>query len=79
VRSGRRNPRDGRRARARPAGNGESERRSNGLDYNAQPAIDAAIDWLARRPDVGTPRSWRLHPHEYERRTVGFLDRALTS
>jgi pimeloyl-ACP methyl ester carboxylesterase len=37
-------------------GNGESEGRSNGLGYNAQPAVDAAIDWLARRPDVDPRR-----------------------
>jgi len=38
------------------AGNGESQGRSNGLGYNAQPAIDAGIDYLARRPDVRSDR-----------------------
>jgi pimeloyl-ACP methyl ester carboxylesterase len=38
------------------AGNGESEGRSNGLGYNAQPAVDAALDYLARRPDVQPER-----------------------
>jgi pimeloyl-ACP methyl ester carboxylesterase len=38
------------------AGNGESEGRSNGLGYNAQPAIDAALDYLGRRPDVQSER-----------------------
>jgi pimeloyl-ACP methyl ester carboxylesterase len=38
------------------AGNGESDGRSNGLGYNAQPAIDAALDYLARRPDVQPER-----------------------
>ena len=33
-------------------GNGESDGRSSGLGSNAQPAIDAAVRWLARRPDV---------------------------
>jgi uncharacterized protein len=37
-------------------GNGESEGHSNGLGDNAQPAIDAAIRWLARRPDVDPQR-----------------------
>jgi pimeloyl-ACP methyl ester carboxylesterase len=37
-------------------GNGESDGRSNGLGYNAQPAIDAALDYLARRPDVRPER-----------------------
>ncbi len=37
-------------------GNGESEGHSNGLGYNAQPAVDAAIGWLARRPDVDPRR-----------------------
>jgi uncharacterized protein len=37
-------------------GNGESEGRSNGLGYNAQPAIDAALDYLARRPGVQPER-----------------------
>jgi pimeloyl-ACP methyl ester carboxylesterase len=38
------------------AGNGESEGRSNGLGYNAQPAIDAALDYLAGRRDVQSER-----------------------
>ena len=33
-------------------GNGESEGHANGLGDNAQPAVDAALRWLARRPDV---------------------------
>ncbi len=37
-------------------GNGESEGHSNGLGDNAQPAIDAAVSWLARRPDVDPER-----------------------
>src|SRR5688500_9456747 len=37
-------------------GNGESEGHSNGLGDNAQPAVDAAIRWLARRPDVDPQR-----------------------
>jgi pimeloyl-ACP methyl ester carboxylesterase len=37
-------------------GNGESEGHSNGLGDNAQPALDAAIGWLARRPDVDPQR-----------------------
>ena len=37
-------------------GNGESEGHSNGLGYNAQPAVDAALRWLARRPDVDPRR-----------------------
>jgi uncharacterized protein len=37
-------------------GNGESEGHSNGLGYNAQPAVDAAIRWLTRRPDVDPQR-----------------------
>jgi pimeloyl-ACP methyl ester carboxylesterase len=37
-------------------GNGESEGHSNGLGDNAQPAVDAAIRWLARRPDVDPRR-----------------------
>jgi pimeloyl-ACP methyl ester carboxylesterase len=37
-------------------GNGESEGHSNGLGDNAQPAVDAAIGWLARRPDVDPQR-----------------------
>jgi poly(3-hydroxybutyrate) depolymerase len=37
-------------------GNGESEGRSNGLGYNVQPAVDAAVGWLARRHDVDPQR-----------------------
>jgi hypothetical protein len=37
-------------------GNGESEGHSNGLGDNAQPGITAAIDYLARRPDVNPKR-----------------------
>ena len=37
-------------------GNGESEGHSNGLGDNAQPAVDAALGWLARRPDVDPQR-----------------------
>ena len=37
-------------------GNGESEGHSNGLGDNAQPALDAALGWLARRPDVDPRR-----------------------
>jgi uncharacterized protein len=37
-------------------GNGESAGHSNGLGYNAQPAVDAAIQWLARRPNVDPRR-----------------------
>ena len=37
-------------------GNGESSGHSNGLGDNAQPAVDAALDWLARRPDVDPDR-----------------------
>jgi pimeloyl-ACP methyl ester carboxylesterase len=37
-------------------GNGESDGHSNGLGYNAQPAIDAALRWLTRRPDVDPRR-----------------------
>jgi uncharacterized protein len=37
-------------------GNGESEGHSNGLGDNAQPAVDAAILWLTRRPDVDPRR-----------------------
>ncbi|HET8951420.1 MAG TPA: alpha/beta fold hydrolase, partial [Solirubrobacteraceae bacterium] len=37
-------------------GNGESEGHSSGLGSNAQPAIDAAVHWLARRPDVDPRR-----------------------
>ena len=37
-------------------GNGESHGHSNGLGYNAQPAVDAALGWLSRRPDVDPQR-----------------------
>jgi pimeloyl-ACP methyl ester carboxylesterase len=37
-------------------GNGESDGRSNGLGYNAQPAVDAALAYLAGRPDVRPAR-----------------------
>ena len=37
-------------------GNGESSGHSNGLGDNAQPAVDAALDYLARRPDVDPDR-----------------------
>jgi pimeloyl-ACP methyl ester carboxylesterase len=37
-------------------GNGESAGHSNGLGYNAQPAVDAALRWLARQPDVDPRR-----------------------
>ena len=37
-------------------GNGESDGHSNGLGDNAQPAIAAGIDYLARRPDVNPDR-----------------------
>jgi pimeloyl-ACP methyl ester carboxylesterase len=37
-------------------GNGESEGHSNGLGNNVQPAIEAALGWLARRPDVDPRR-----------------------
>lgn len=37
-------------------GNGESEGRSNGFGNNVQPALDAALAWLARRPDVDPRR-----------------------
>jgi dienelactone hydrolase len=37
-------------------GNGESSGHSNGLGDNAQPAVDAALDWLASRPDVDPHR-----------------------
>ena len=37
-------------------GNGESEGHSNGLGDNAQPAIDAGLDYLSRRPDVDPDR-----------------------
>jgi pimeloyl-ACP methyl ester carboxylesterase len=33
-------------------GNGDSEGHSNGFGDNAQPALDAALDYLTRRPDV---------------------------
>jgi uncharacterized protein len=38
------------------AGNGESEGHSNGLGDNAQPAVDAAVGYLTRRPDVDPDR-----------------------
>jgi uncharacterized protein len=37
-------------------GNGESEGHSNGLGDNAQPAVDAALDWLQARDDVDPAR-----------------------
>ena len=37
-------------------GNGESDGHSNGLGDNAQPAIAAGLDYLARRPDVDPKR-----------------------
>jgi uncharacterized protein len=37
-------------------GNGESEGHSNGLGYNGQPAVDAAVTWLVRRPEVDPQR-----------------------
>jgi pimeloyl-ACP methyl ester carboxylesterase len=37
-------------------GNGESSGHSNGLGDNAQPAVDAALDWLAGRPEVDPDR-----------------------
>ena len=37
-------------------GNGESDGHSNGLGDNAQPAIAAGLDYLARRPDVNPRR-----------------------
>jgi hypothetical protein len=37
-------------------GNGESQGHSNGLGDNAQPAIDAGLDYLSRRPDVDPDR-----------------------
>jgi pimeloyl-ACP methyl ester carboxylesterase len=37
-------------------GNGESSGHSNGLGDNAQPAVDAALDWLSSRPDVDPHR-----------------------
>src|SRR6266540_898467 len=33
-------------------GNGESDGRSNGVGWTAQPGIDAALDFLTHRPDV---------------------------
>jgi pimeloyl-ACP methyl ester carboxylesterase len=37
-------------------GNGQSDGHSNGLGYNAQPAVDAALRWLSRRADVDPQR-----------------------
>ena len=37
-------------------GNGESTGHSNGLGDNAQPAVDAALDYVAQRPDVDPER-----------------------
>ncbi len=37
-------------------GNGESTGHSNGLGDNAQPAVDAALDYVAQRPDVDPAR-----------------------
>jgi uncharacterized protein len=37
-------------------GNGESEGHSNGLGDNAQPALDAGLDYLSSRPDVDPHR-----------------------
>jgi dienelactone hydrolase len=37
-------------------GNGESTGFSNGLGDNAQPAVDAALDYVAERPDVDPER-----------------------
>ena len=37
-------------------GNGESSGHSNGLGDNAQPAVDAALDYVAQRPDVDPER-----------------------
>ena len=37
-------------------GNGESEGHSSGLGDNAQPAVDSALDYLGRRPDVDPTR-----------------------
>ena len=37
-------------------GNGGSDGHANGLGDNAQPAIRAGLDWLARRPDVDPHR-----------------------
>jgi uncharacterized protein len=38
------------------AGNGESQGHSNGLGDNAQPAVDAALRYMTRRPDVDPQR-----------------------
>ena len=37
-------------------GNGESDGHSNGLGDNAQPGVDAGLDYLERRPDVDPGR-----------------------
>ena len=37
-------------------GNGESQGHSNGLGDNAQPGLEAGIDYLAQRPDVQPDR-----------------------
>jgi uncharacterized protein len=37
-------------------GNGESQGHANGLGDNAQTGVDAALDWLERRPDVDPDR-----------------------
>jgi len=37
-------------------GNGESDGHSNGLGYNGQPGVDAALGWLSLRPDVDPQR-----------------------
>jgi pimeloyl-ACP methyl ester carboxylesterase len=37
-------------------GNGESDGRSSGVGWTAQPGIDAALDYLASRPDVDPER-----------------------
>ena len=37
-------------------GNGESSGHSNGLGDNAQPAVDAALDYVVARPDVDPER-----------------------
>jgi pimeloyl-ACP methyl ester carboxylesterase len=37
-------------------GNGESEGHSNGLGDNAQPAVDAGLDWLSQRDGVDPDR-----------------------
>ena len=37
-------------------GNGESSGHSNGLGDNAQPAVDAALDYVMQRPDVDPDR-----------------------